>query len=134
MHDETRTYSVQSYHTFVLIQDSVSLEVNDELVRQKFHHVWYKHGQAAGMSGHMWLMHTGYRHERAEGEQGNKSYIMMKGNRHHGPGWKDSRVRMHAAAVAEGSWRHVGRDILYKGRISLTGRPEISLEACGMID
>lgn len=106
--------------------------MSDDLVGQKLHHVWYKHGQAARMSGHMRLMHTGYKHERAEGELSNKSYKIMKRNRHHGPGWKDSRVRMHAATVAEGSRRHVGRDILYKSMINLTGRNEISLGACGM--
>lgn len=59
---------------------------------------------------------------------------MMKRNRHHGPGQKDSRVGARAATEAEGSWRHVGREILYKGRIILTGRTEIYVGACGMLD
>lgn len=85
------------------------------------------------MSGHIRLMHTGYSHELTEVEMSNKTYKMMKRSWHHGPGQKDSRVRgmLH---VAKGSWRNVGRDILYKGRINLTGRTEISVGACGMID
>lgn len=108
--------------------------MNDDLVGQKLHHACYKHGQAAGLSGYMQLMHTGYIDEKAEGELNNRSYKMMKRNRRHGPGQKDSRVRAHAAAETEGSSRHVGRDILYKGRINLTGRTEISVGACGIID
>lgn len=112
----------------------MSLEVNDNLVGQKLHHACYKHGQAARLSGYMQLMHTGYIHEKAEGDPSNKSYKMMKRNRHHGPVQKDSRVQTHTAAEAEGNWRHVGRDILYKGRINLTDRTDISVGACGIID
>lgn len=50
------------------------------LVRWKFHHVYYKHGQAARMSGRMRLMHTGYSHENPERELSNQTYKMMKRN------------------------------------------------------
>lgn len=86
------------------------------------------------MSGYMRLMHTRYSHAMTEGELSNKTYKMMKRSCHHGPEQKDSRVRAHVAAEAKGSWRHVGRDILYKGKINLTGRTEISVGAYGMID